>query len=397
MSCEPELLKKKTLPAKARKLDLPEGVPPLTSLYMYIAGSCNLACRHCWIEPAYQADNKSDKFLDFDLIKKAIMEAKPLGLLSVKLTGGEPMLHPHFYEIVDYIETQKIGMIMETNGTMIDDEMASHLKSKKFFNFISVSVDGANAETHDFLRGTKGAYDKAIAGILALVKAGFHPQIICTLHKGNVAEIEDVIKLAESLHCGSVKFNHVQKIGRGERFAKKQGLGIEEIIRLYRYLESDIIPRKKIQVFFDIPYAFSPIRKLLSSSIGRCALFNVIGLLSGGELALCGIGTTVPELIYGHIETDDLAKIWCENQKLIRLREQIPTQLEGICALCLHRDICLGACAANNFHETGRLNSDYYFCRQAHKLGLFPTSRYKLKKLSLKKTNRHCPYMEHGL
>ncbi len=51
MGCEPELLKKKTKPATARKLDLPEGVPPLTSLYMYIAGSCNLACRHCWISP----------------------------------------------------------------------------------------------------------------------------------------------------------------------------------------------------------------------------------------------------------------------------------------------------------------------------------------------------------
>ena len=34
-------------------LDLPDGVPPLTSLYLYIAGSCNLACRHCWITPRF--------------------------------------------------------------------------------------------------------------------------------------------------------------------------------------------------------------------------------------------------------------------------------------------------------------------------------------------------------
>ncbi len=286
---------------------------------------------------------------------------------------------------------------METNGTLIDDEMAQFLKSKTHFSFVSVSLDGAKPDTHDNLRGVVGCFQLAKNGLNNLTKAGFQPQVICTLYRGNVSEMTELIEMAENLGCGSVKFNHVQKIGRGERFAKKQGLGIEEIIRLYRYLESDIIPRKKIQVFFDIPYAFSPIRKLLSSSIGRCAHFNVIGLLSGGELALCGIGTTVPELIYGHIETNDLAKIWCENQKMIRLRKQIPAQLEGICALCLHRDICLGACIANNFHETGRLNSDYYFCRQAHKLGLFPISRYKLENLSLKKTNRHCLYMEHGL
>ena len=66
-------------------------------------------------------------------MKKAIKEAKPLGLQSVKLTGGEPMLHPQFREIVEYIESENIGMIMETNGTLIDDDMAEFLKSKTTF------------------------------------------------------------------------------------------------------------------------------------------------------------------------------------------------------------------------------------------------------------------------
>ena len=113
MGCEPELLKKKAMPTTTRKLDLPEGVPPLTSLYMYIAGSCNLACRHCWISPTYEPDNTKGQFLKLEYIKKAVTEAKPLGLQSVKLTGGEPMLHPQFREIVDYIE---IGKHQHNNG-----------------------------------------------------------------------------------------------------------------------------------------------------------------------------------------------------------------------------------------------------------------------------------------
>jgi MoaA/NifB/PqqE/SkfB family radical SAM enzyme len=177
MGCEPEFLKKEAAPTAVRQLDLPEDVPPLTSLYMYIAGSCNLACRHCWIEPDYQADNKNGKFIKLEYVKKAIKEAKPLGLQSVKLTGGEPMLHPHFREIVDFIDGENIGMVVETNGTLIDDEMAAYLKSKNHFGFISVSIDGARADTHDQLRGIKGAYNKAMAGIKSLVKAGFHPQM----------------------------------------------------------------------------------------------------------------------------------------------------------------------------------------------------------------------------
>ncbi len=271
-------------------------------------------------------------------------------------------------------------MIMETNGTFIDDEVAKFLKSKKYFNFISVSIDGAKPETHDKLRGVKGSYQKAIKGIKALVKAGFHPQMICTLHKDNINDIEDMIIFAEKLGCGSIKFNHIQKIGRGQDLAAKQGLGIDEIIHIHRHLETEIIPKYKIQVYFDIPMAFFSISKLLKSGLGMCSILNVLGLLSGGEIALCGIGTTQPELIYGHIIADDLQLVWKENPRLIKLREQIPSKLEGICTLCLHHDICLGMCVANNFHETGKLNAAYYFCRQAREQGLFPMSRQKINK-----------------
>jgi SynChlorMet cassette radical SAM/SPASM protein ScmF len=291
------------------------------------------------------------------------------------------MLHPHFCEIVDHIETQKIGMLMETNGTMINDKMASYLKSKKFFNFISVSVDGANAETHDFLRGTKGAYDKAIAGIKALVKAGFHPQIICTLHRGNAAEIEDVIKLAESLRCGSVKFNHVQQMGRGDNFNESHGLSIPELLSIFSKIEKIIKPKYKFPVFFDIPMAFFPIKKLLKDSICRCAVHGILGILSNGETALCGVGTTIPELTFGHIETNAIKNIWVNNKCLIDLRQKIPNQLEGICSICLHRDICLGSCIANNFHLSKKINSEFNFCAQAEKSDLFPASRKNIREV----------------
>ena len=90
-------------------------------------------------------------------------------------------------------------------------------------------------------------------------------------------------------------------------------------------------------------------------------------------MALCGIGTTRPELIYGHIADDNLQKVWCESPKLVQLREQIPGRLEGICAQCLHRDICLGTCVANNFHESGRLNARLFFLSESPGTGTFPT------------------------
>jgi SynChlorMet cassette radical SAM/SPASM protein ScmF len=375
MGCEPELLQKKGKPAKARKLNLPKGVPPLTSLYMYISGSCNLACHHCWIEPDFQTDNKKGKFLKLEYLKKAIKEAKPLGLQSVKLTGGEPMLHPQFREIVEHIESKKIGMIMETNGTLIDDKMAAFLKSKKYFNFVSVSIDGAKPETHDNLRGIKGSFKKAVAGIKSLVKAGFHPQLICTLHKGNIAELEDVVKLAESLGCGSVKFNHVQHMGRGDAFARKSGFEVQELIKLFQMIESKIKPKSKIKIFFDIPVAFYSIKKILKESICRCMIFNILGITSQGNMALCGIGETIPKLNYGNLDVNSIKEIWLGKKELIELRKNIPNKFEGICAKCMHKWVCLGSCIANNFHLKNKFISSYYFCDNAFHMGLFPKTR----------------------
>ncbi len=375
MGCEPELTQKKSRAAKPRKLDLPKGVPPLSSLYLYIAGSCNLACRHCWIEPDYQTSNKNGKFVKMAHLRKAIRQARPLGLGSVKLTGGEPMLHPRFREIVEYIESQKINMFMETNGILIDDEMARFLKAKKHFNFISVSLDGAKATTHDWLRGVKGSYKKAVAGIRSLVKAGFRPQMICTLHKGNIAELEDVVKLAQGLGCGSVKFNHVQHMGRGDHFAEKNGFKVNELICLFQRIETEIQPKSKIPIHFDIPVAFFPIRKFLKSNLPCCHVLNILGVLSTGDLSLCGVGVTVPELSFGHIEKDDMASIWAKSPKLKELRRLIPAKFEGVCGRCIHRFTCLGACIANNYHRAKKFNAPYYFCDEALKRYLFPKSR----------------------
>jgi SynChlorMet cassette radical SAM/SPASM protein ScmF len=355
-------------------LNLPEGVPPLTSVYIYAAGSCNLACRHCWIVPKFQPNGGNGPYVNFGYIEKAIREGKPLGLKSVKLTGGEPTLHPQFRELVSLIDDADLDITIETNGTLVDEKMAQFLHSKSHVSFISVSLDGALAETHDILRNVPGSYEQAISGIRNLIQVGFRPQIICTLHKGNVPEMEELIALANQLGCGSLKFNHIHQIGRGEKFINDQGLTVPELLQLFKRVENVLIPQSQIPIFFDMPFAFHSISKLLQNT-ASCTVKNILGVLATGELALCGIGTTVPELIYGHMETDHLKDVWCTSPGLLRLREQVPYQFEGICGRCVHRDVCLGECIANNFHVAGKLKASYFVCEQADELGLFPSSR----------------------
>jgi SynChlorMet cassette radical SAM/SPASM protein ScmF len=377
MSSEDDAIAALASSKKTIRPNLPDGIPPLTSLYLYIAGSCNLACRHCWITPTYRPDGKDGKFLELRHVQKAILEAKPLGLRSVKLTGGEPTLHPQFKELVSLIHENGLDIIIETNGTLIDDSLAIFLKQNEV-SFISVSLDGATAEVHDYLRSVAGSYERALKGINALVQVGYRVQLICTLYQGNIHQMSEIVALANQLGCGSVKFNHVQSVGRGERFAEAQGLDVPEVIRLYRQVEETLKPNSCIPIFFDIPMAFFSISKLLNDHLGSCNIRNILGVLAGGELSLCGIGVTVPELIYGRIEQDDIYEIWCHAPGLAQLRDLIPVHMEGICGQCLHRDLCQGECVANNLHVSGRLNAPYFFCEQAESLGLFPILRKKL-------------------
>ncbi|MBW1786793.1 MAG: radical SAM protein, partial [Deltaproteobacteria bacterium] len=99
-----------------KSVNRPDAVPPLRHLYMYLTEGCNLACRHCWLSPKRVQEGKPFPFLPMAKFETVILEAKPLGLAGVKLTGGEPLLHPRVEEMFDFIGRHALHLSMETNG-----------------------------------------------------------------------------------------------------------------------------------------------------------------------------------------------------------------------------------------------------------------------------------------
>lgn len=364
-----------------RKLELPEGVPPLTMYYVYLTRGCNLACQHCWLTPAYQTNGGTGGHLDFELLKFAIEEAMPLGLNSVKLTGGEPLLHPEFTRIVDFLYQNKINLNIETNGILISEFLANFLKEKKPAPFISVSLDGSTTEIHDPFRGVKGSHKKAIQGIRYLVAAGIHPQVIMSIHEGNVKDIESLVVLAEELGAGSVKFNLIQPSGRGKLMRERdQTLDVEKLVEIGNWIETDLQKRKKIRLHFSWPMAFYGLSRLLKKGTsGTCGIHNILGILSDGQLAMCGIGIEIPELTYGRLGEDRIKDVWLNNVTLNALRQTVPAKLEGICAECIFKNQCLGSCIAENYHQKRRLTAAFWFCQQANEIGIFPPTRSQKK------------------
>ena len=362
-----------------RKLNLPKGIPVLGTFYLYLTNGCNLCCRHCWINPVYEKGIPSPgKYIDFEQLKNAVKQARPLGLSNAKLTGGEPLLHPQFIDIVDFFHELNMPLTMETNGTLIDKKTAVHLKDNTSLWHISVSLDSPRAEYHDWFRGVEGAFDKTVQGIKYLVAAGYKPQIIMCPHKGNQHEIDKLVELAVELGAGSVKFNPVNRIGRGQSLQEKgDGFNFKETLELVHYINNDLQKKTSIPLFSLLPPALFSIGELLHLGMhtGTCRVMNILGILGSGEIALCGIGQTIPELCFGNLEKDDLRDIWINHPKLKELRKGLTGKYPGICGDCIHSRRCLMHCVAMNYVENRTLISPDPMCMEAVEKGLFPDSR----------------------
>jgi SynChlorMet cassette radical SAM/SPASM protein ScmF len=260
---------------------------PLDELYFYLTEGCNLACRHCWLDPKFDADGSRYPVLPVGFFETAIAEAKPLGLTGVKLTGGEPLLHPEFRRLLEIVRREDLSLTIETNGVLCTPELAAEI-AKSARRHVSVSIDGADASTHDWVRGVRGSFRLAQQAVRNLVAADTPPQIIMAVMRCNADQIEAVIQMAESLGASSVKFNIIQPTGRGETIRDgTNGLEVPELVRLGRHVDSDLAPATRLRLVFDYPVAFRPLSRIAKGQGGGiCRILDILGVIASGDYAL---------------------------------------------------------------------------------------------------------------
>jgi SynChlorMet cassette radical SAM/SPASM protein ScmF len=341
----------------------------LNSIYFYNK-KCNLRCRHCWIEPDFESSIDND--LKLHEVKDLFLQGKALGMSGVKLSGGEPLMLPYILPLISFLHEEKISIVLETNGTLINEETAAILCQAQAF--VSVSLDGTTEKIHNLLRVSAGSFPRAIQGIKHLTTKGIAPQIIFSLHKQNAFDLPSMIDCAKELGARSLKINLIRGIGRAKDIEKENDLvSARNFVDLYR--EHKDKGDDNFKVLFDLPSAFKTITDINQDRCNTCGVKGIIGVLSDGTVSICGIGNIVNELCFGNIREQKLADIWENTPMLSFIREEIPKKLEGICGRCLLKGMCLGKCIANTYYATGCLTEGYLFCEEAYKEGIFPGKR----------------------
>ena len=346
----------------------------LKTIYFNPTKYCNLKCNHCWIAPPFTNKKLIEKdALTLDEIKSLYLQGKEMGVISTKLTGGEPFVRKDIDQILKIINKLGIHLQIETNGTLIDKHIAKILADinktdKKLF--ISTSIDG-NSSQHDKRRGVQGAFNDTIQGIVELLKKDIHVQVIYSVGKDNIDSFDDILNLCKEFRVRSLKINFISEIERGKKMKKENNLlPIEEILSLNNSIENQSFKQYPFSILTNLPPAFRKIKKIRET--GRCGIFSILGVLANGDISICGIANSLPELVCGNIKNSRLKDIWEKGTVFATIRKDIPSKLEGICSRCILKSFCLGQCRADSYYKYKDFKKSFDFCEEAFTKEMFP-------------------------
>lgn len=191
------------------------GLLPPESLTLMITGTCNLHCPHCLLECG---KNDPAPPVAVDRLKRIIAGFCGLGGRNLFLTGGEPLTHPAWLDILRFACGQAAlhEVCMQTNATLIHEDHIQDLLSLPLGKLLlQVSLDGAAPGTNDRVRG-KGRFDAALKALHLLSAAGLGPRtrIAFTEMRHNFDDLAGMLDLVQQLGLRGMVSGTLVKGGR---------------------------------------------------------------------------------------------------------------------------------------------------------------------------------------
>jgi radical SAM protein with 4Fe4S-binding SPASM domain len=378
-------------------------------IFWEVTKGCNLRCIHCRAtatELSSPTDLPTNKALE--IIDQIAEVSSPILVLS----GGEPLYRSDIFQLARYGRDRGLRVALATNGTLVTREIARMI-SDSGVKRVSISLDGADATTHDSFRGIPGAFEAALYGFRNLKEVGMSVQINMTIARHNAQQLPQVLEMAKSVGADALHTFLLVPVGCGVDIADEQMVPPDEYERMLnwfydRSLEGGIeLKATCAPHYFRVvrqrrvadrraaeaavheapshPGSIGPTDMLMPGSTGISLRpqgpppgkhtghpgghpgdMNAMtkGCLAGtgvcfisheGEVFPCGY---LPA-IAGDLRTQRFADIWNDAKVFNDLRDT--NNLKGKCGCCEFRNICMG-CRARAFAKTGDYLDEEPFC-----------------------------------
>lgn len=319
-----------------------------------ITRRCNLKCIHCY------SDSDAREYpgeLTWEQSCGVLDDLAQFGVPGVLLSGGEPLIHPRFFDLASYARGKGLRLTLSTNGTLIDRDAAQRLKDTGFA-YVGISLDGIGA-THDHFRGRQGAFDKTVQAFRHCKAVGQKVGLRLTLSSHNLADLDRILDFIEAEDIDRVCFYHLVYSGRGSNVVdvthEQTRAAVDKIIDRTAAWAASGRPREVLTVDQPADGAYLYLR-LREENPARAE--EVLELLRWNGGGAHGSGTGIgnidtqgnvhpdqfwQSLTLGNVKQRPFSEIWRDtsNETLAALRNRTG-RLEGKCAGCRFLDVCGG-------------------------------------------------------
>ena len=298
--------------------------------------ACNLQCVHC----LSSSGTRDPRELTTEQAKAVLDELRDLQVFYINIGGGEPMVRRDFFELLEHAEHCNIGVKFSTNGAFITPENARRLAAMNYLD-IQISLDGADRETNDRVRG-EGSYDIAIRAMNNLRDASFGRfKISVVMTRDNVSQLDEFKALADS-YGAQLRITRLRPAGRGaDTWNELHPTAAQQRI-IYDWLMlhgEDVLTGDS---FFHLN-AFGD----ALPGLNLCGAGRVVCLIDPlGDVYACPF-VIHDEFKAGSVLDDGgFTRVWKSSELFTSLREP---ESPGACASCGSYDACQGGCMAAKF------------------------------------------------
>jgi len=386
-------------------------------IFWELTKGCNLRCIHC---RASATELSSPDDLSTETAKAIIDQIAAASSPILVLSGGEPLFRKDIFELARYGTDKGLRVALATNGTLVTKQVAQKIIDSGVKR-VAISLDGADALTHDTFRGIPVAFDAAITGFRNLKDLGMSVQINTTIARHNAHQLPHVLELAKSLGADALHTFLLVPVGCGVDIATEQMVPPEEYERMLnwfydRSLEGGIEMKATCAPHYfrvvrqrraaehrsaTAAQAAHPVVEAASSSpskgpLGISPTEMTMPGSTGIELKPQGIGKAVGHpgthpsdmnamtkgclagtavcfisnqgevypcgylpALAGDLKKQAFADIWENSVVFNELRDV--NNLQGKCGCCEFRNVCMG-CRARAYAATGNYLDEEPFC-----------------------------------
>ena len=334
----------------------PRSMVNIKSIFLHLTDRCNLQCVHCYAGSGIQQSEELDTVTIVQLIDELAQKKGRAFILS----GGEPLLRDDWYEILKKAKERLERVTLNTNGVLIDKDVATRLTQIR--PRIQISLDGPSSEIHDSIRG-HGSFEKSLRGIQILQDKGLGEElVICmTLMKNNIASAREMIDLVRELGVSRLRFLPLHRQGRASASWNSLDASFEQYMSWFTFAyygqnSIDIEVNGGLSGFWLSPSEDE------EEEIAWCPIGRKIVVTASGDIYPCALLMT-GEYYLGNVKKESLTDI--ENSpKLHDLTGKCyerRTRIEK-CHQCSWRNFCQGSCPALPYLLKGTLWDTDDFC-----------------------------------